>query len=161
MPYLEAHYPGNLAAWKSMQAFLEDHSVMPSLCYHFLINITFIQISAIEEVLTFKISSDCRCNFTRDDLHDSSVKCSDSGELVYFGTLEYSNDEGSETASVIANRLIGQAPFSMTVQGTPLTVTSGRTVCVSSLSSAAGGGLFIGGFVLATLLTIIIFLVIM
>ena len=76
--------------------------------------------------------------------------------------MEYSNDEGSETASVIANRLLYQAPFSMTVQGMPVTVTTVCTDCTTgaTLSQAAGGGLFVGGFVLAALLIGVITLVI-
>ena len=90
------------------------------------------------------------------------IDCKDNGELVYSANLEYSNDEGSETASVIASRLVNQAPFSMTVQGTPVTVTSACTDCTAdtTLSLAAGGGLFVGGFVLAALLIGIITLVI-
>ena len=88
--------------------------------------------------------------------------CKDNGELVYSTNLEYSNDEGSETASLIANRLLYQTPFSMTVQGMPITVTTACTECTTgaTLSQAAGGGLFVGGFVLAALLIGVIILVI-
>lgn len=72
-------------------------------------------------------------------------------------------DDGSETASVIAKRITGQVPFSVTIQGTPFTVTSACTECTTtaSLSLTAGGGLFVGGFTVAVLLSGIIAIVIM
>ena len=76
--------------------------------------------------------------------------------------MEYSTDDGSETASVIAERIVSQAPFSMTVNGMTVTVTSACSDCETqvSLSLADGGGLFIGGLVTALLLISIIIIVI-
>lgn len=111
-----------------------------------------------------KISSDCSCNFNRDNLHGSTVDCKQhNGELVYSTSLEYSNNEGSETASVIANRIVGQAPFSMTVQGVPVTVTTACNYCGAGyLSLAAGGGMFAGGVMIGTfVMGIIIFVIVM
>ena len=82
--------------------------------------------------------------------------------------MEYSNEEGSETASVIARRIVGQVPFSMAVGGTQLRVKSACTNCemprvlleipttnATSLSPAVGGGLFVGGFVTAIVITVV------
>ena len=76
--------------------------------------------------------------------------------------MEYSTDDGSETASVIAGRIVSQAPFSMAVNGMTFTVTSACSDCETqaSLSRADGGGLFIGGLVTALLLISIITIVI-
>ena len=118
----------------------------------------------IEEALLLRVTSDCSCDFNREDFHDSSINCKDNRELIYSANLKYSNDNGSETAAVIAERIVRQAPFSMMVQGMPVTVTSACTDCTTvsatTLSPAVGGGLFVGGFVLAAVLTIIITLVI-
>ena len=84
----------------------------------------------IEQALFSKISTECRCNFSRDDFIDSSTDCEDSGKLIYTSTIEYSNEEGSETASVITDRLIHQAPFSLMVEGIIV-----RDVAVDSTSS--------------------------
>ena len=80
-------------------------------------------------------------------------------------TLEYSNDDGSETASVIAGRIIGQVPFSMVVGGTQLTVKSACSDCeikaaATTLSPATGGGLFIGGFLAAVSIAITIVIIV-
>ena len=108
-----------------------------------------------------KISSECRCSFNKSYLHDSSIDCKGNNELVYTTTLEYSTDNGSETASVIAERMIRQIPFSMAIGGTQLTVTSACTDCTNtvSLSPAVGGGLFIGGFIAAILIAIILVII--
>ena len=82
--------------------------------------------------------------------------------------MEYSTDDGSETASVIVERIIRQAPFSMTVEGVPVTVTSACTDCRTLLTQAAGGGLtraagvglFVGGFVTAAVIFMCITLVV-
>ena len=76
--------------------------------------------------------------------------------------MEYSTDDGSETASIIARRIVSQAPFSMAVSGMTVTVTSACSDCETraSLSLADGGGLFIGGLVTALLLISIITIVI-
>ena len=123
-------------------------------------------IKNIKEAVVLKIKRECQCNFKTDELQNSSIKCESRNELVYTTTLEYSNEDGSETASVIANRIIGQIPFSMAAGGNQLTVTSACTNCEiptaeESLSPAAGGGLFIGGFVAAILITIVLVIIIM
>ena len=82
--------------------------------------------------------------------------------------MEYSSEDGSETASVIAGRIVTQAPFAMAVGGMPLTVTSACSDCQTStgtsnavtFSQVAGGGLFTGGLVTATVVIIIIVIVI-
>ena len=101
----------------------------------------------------------------------------DNNELVYKASMEYSTDDGTETASIIAERIIGQTPFSLTVEGSRLMVTSACTNCEtstipqaayteavpgSSLSiSGFGAGMFAGGFIAATLIIGIILLIIM
>ena len=83
--------------------------------------------------------------------------------------LEYSNEEGSETASIIGRRIAGQILFSMAVGVTQLRVKSACTDCemsrvllempttnAVSLSSAVGGGLFIGGFATAILIIMVL-----
>ena len=123
---------------------------------------------SIEQGLISKISTECQCNFSWDDFSDSSIDCEDSGELMYRSTLEYSNDEGSETASVIANRLTGQAPFSLMVEGMTVTVVavdcancrSSLLQSAGSLSPAAVSGLFVGGFVTGALIVFIVIVVI-
>ena len=118
----------------------------------------------IEEALLLRITNGCNCDFDRKDFYDSNIDCKDDHELSYSANLEYSNNDGSETASVIAERIVRQAPFSMTVQGMPVTVTSAcsdcTTVTATTLSLAAGGGLFVGGFVVAAVLITIITLII-
>ena len=80
--------------------------------------------------------------------------------------MEYSTEDGSETASDIAERIVSQAPFAMAIGGMPVTVTSACSDCQTSTSNAvmfsqvAGGGLFAGGFVTATVVIIIIIVVI-
>jgi hypothetical protein len=76
--------------------------------------------------------------------------------------LEYSNEEGSETASLIAGRIIG---FPMAVGGTQFIVTSACTDCgmatvEASLSPADGGGLFIGGFLAAVVIAVTLVIVV-
>ena len=85
---------------------------------------------------------------------------------MYRSNIEYSNNEGSETASDIVNRLTSQAPFSLMVEGKPVKVTAvvqDCTDCKSStvLSPAAVSGLFIGGFATGVLIIIIILMTIM
>ena len=86
--------------------------------------------------------------------------------------MEYSSEDGSETASVIAGRIVSQAPFAMAIGGMPVTVTSACSDCqnliisnskitAASLSPAAGGGLFFGGFLTALVVIGIIIIVIM
>lgn len=125
-----------------------------------------IAIKHIEEMLIQNIKRECQCNFNPDQFQNSTINCESSSELVYMTTLEYSNDEGSETASIIAERIVRQVPFSMAVGGTQLTVTSACTDCdiittkpVSDqqslvLSPALGGGLFIGGFAAAIFIAV-------
>ena len=113
----------------------------------------------MEEALILKIMRECQCNFSRDGFQNSTINCDSGSELVYTTTLEYSNEDGTETASLITRRIVGQIPFSMAVGGTQLTVTNACSECEmpttkKSLSPAAGGGLFIGGFVAAILITI-------
>ena len=123
------------------------------------------QKSAIEDAFLSKITSDCQCSFDHNDLRNSSVDCKGS-ELVYTATMEYSSEDGTETASFIALRIVTQAPFAMAIGGMPLTVTSACSNCQTSTSNAvtfspvAGGGLFAGGFVTATVVIIIIVIVI-
>ena len=105
----------------------------------------------IDQTLVQKIKRECQCSFKADELQNSTINCESSSELVYAATLEYSNDDGSETASIIAGRIAGQAPFPMAIGGTQFTVTSACTDCErptvkASLSPADSGGLFIGGF---------------
>ena len=122
-------------------------------------------IKHIEETLVQKIKRECQCSFNLEGFQNSTVNC-ESKELTYVTTLEYSDKEGSETASIIAKRLVGQAPFSMGVGGTQLTVKSACTDCempmniASSLSPAEGGGLFIGGFLAAVLIAITLMLIV-
>ena len=119
-------------------------------------------IKYIEEALMLKIRRECRCDFSQDGFQNATINC-ESGS--YMTTLEYSNEDGSETASIIASRVIGQIPFSMAVGGTQLTVTSACTDCEipttqESLSPAIGGGLFIGGFIAAILVVIILVIIV-
>ena len=70
---------------------------------------------------------ECHCNFEQgsDSFNYSSVNCEESGRLTYISTMEYSNNEGSETASIIINRLnINQAPFFLMVEGVPVRVVA-------------------------------------
>ena len=80
-------------------------------------------VGHIEETLLEKIKRECQCNFDQDGFQNSTINC-ENRELTYATTLEYSNEEGSETASIIAKRIVSQVPFSMMVAGTQLTVTS-------------------------------------
>ena len=125
-------------------------------------------IKHIEETLVQKIKRECQCSFNLEGFQNSTVNC-ESRELTYATTLEYSDKEGSETASVIAKRLVGQAPFSMAVGGTQLSVTSACTDCempmneltkAASLSLAMGGGLFIGGFLAAIFIAVALVIIV-
>ena len=124
-------------------------------------------VGYIEETLIERIKHECQCSFDQDGFKNSIVNC-ENGELTYATTLEYSNEEGSETASIIAKRTISQVPFSMAVGGTQLTVISACTDCEMPttksvslvLSPAAGGGLFIGGFLAAVLIAIILVIIV-
>ena len=122
-------------------------------------------IKSIEETLIRKIKRECQCSFNPDGFQNSTINC-EKRELTYVTTLEYSDEEGSETASVIAKRTVGQAPFSMAVGGTQFTVRSACTDCEmpttkassssDSLSPAIGGGLFIGGFAAAIFIAVML-----
>ena len=124
-------------------------------------------IKSLEETLIQKIKRECQCSFSRDGLKNSTINC-ENRQLTYATTLEYSDEEGSETASVIAGRIIGQVPFSMAVGGTQLTVRSACTDCempstkaaAISLSPAVGGALFIGGFLAALLIAITVVIIV-
>ena len=124
-------------------------------------------VGHIEETLIERIKRECQCSFDQDGFKNSTVNC-ENGELTYTTTLEYTNEEGSETASIIAKRTASQIPFSMAVGGTQLTVTSACTDCempatkpkLASLSPAAGGGLFIGGFLAAVLIAITLVIIV-
>ena len=126
-----------------------------------------MQISAIEDALVSKISSECHCGFSHNDLRTSSVDCN-GNELIYSATIGYSSEDGSETASVITERIIIQVPFGMSVGGMPVTVTSACSDCptstsesdVAALSPADGGGLFIGGLATAAVVIGVIITVI-
>ena len=135
----------------------------------------------MEEALSSKISTECSCSFNRDDFHNSSIQCTESGDLVYRVSVEYSTDDGTETASIIAERIIGQTPFSLNVEGVEFMVTSACSSCgvgtstvlqatytqasagsASSLSiGGIGAGLFVAGFVTAALVIGIILLIVM
>ena len=129
--------------------------------YEFLI----IAQEFIEQALFSKISTECCCNFSRDDFIDSSTDCEDSGKLTYTSTIEYSNNEGSETASIIFDGLTNQVPFSLVVEGMLVGVVAvDCTSCRSSLQSddtnnsfspAAMSGLFIGGFATGAFIVLI------
>ena len=98
--------------------------------------------------------NECRCEFNQSGIYDSSASCKNE-ELLYSTTIQYSNEDGSETASILAERIVNQVPFTLTVDGgASVTVTSACTDCsqVLTLSSAAGGGLFVGGFAAAALI---------
>ena len=119
----------------------------------------------IEEALILKIRRECQCDFGQDGLQNSTINCESGSELIYTTTLEYSNEDGSETASLITGRIVGQIPFSMAVGGTQLTVTSACSDCEmpttqESLLPAVGGGLFIGGFVAAILIAVILVIIV-
>ena len=114
-----------------------------------------------------KISSECRCSFNKSYLHNSKIECKDNDELTYTATLEYSTDNGSETASIIAERIIRQTPFSMAVGGTQLTVTSActadcddTTTASTKVSPAIGGGLFVGGFAASILIALTLMIIV-
>lgn len=74
-------------------------------------------------------------------------------------SIEYSSDDGSETASIIADRIIGQVPFSVTAEGMEITIVSACFDCGALFTATAAGGLFVGGFVAASLLGIIILII--
>ena len=124
-------------------------------------------VGRIEESLIERIKRECQCSFDQDGFKNSTINC-ENGELTYTTTLEYSNEEGSETASIIAKRTVSQVPFSMAVGGTQLMVTNACTDCEMPttksaslvLTLAAGGGLFIGGFLAAVLIAIILVIIV-
>ena len=118
----------------------------------------------VEQTLIQKIKRECQCNFNPDGLRNPSINCASSSEFTFATTLEYSNEEGSETASIIAGRIVGQVPFPMALGGTQFTVISACTDCgmpavKASLSPAEGGGLFIGGFLAAVLIAVTIVII--
>ena len=113
-----------------------------------------------------KIISECQCSFNKSYLLDSSIECEGNNQLTYTAIVEHSTDDGSETASIIAERIVRQVPFSMTFGESQFTVTSVQfTDChsdateASSLSSADGGGLFFGGFIVAAVIGIILVII--
>lgn len=79
--------------------------------------------------------------------------------------MEYSTDDGSETASIIAERIVRQVPFSMTVGESQVTVTDAQCadcdidIIEASLSPADGGGLFFGGFIVAALIAAVLVII--
>jgi hypothetical protein len=113
-----------------------------------------------------KITNECHCTFDQSSIRDSSADCK-SGEIDYSATIQYSNEDGSETASTIAERIIGQVPFTMTVTGgsgeqVVITVTGACTDCRALvLTAAAGGGLFVGGFATAALIAAVTIVIVM
>ena len=115
---------------------------------------------SFEAALFSKISMECQCSFSRDDFGDSSIDCQEN-ELTYKSTIKYSNDDGSETASVITSRLDSQVPFPLIVEGMAVTVvTVNSTSCTNpiqstTLSRAATSGLFIGGVATGALIVFI------
>ena len=129
-----------------------------------------LQKSAIEDELALKISSECQCSFNKSYLLNSSIECKNNNEVIYTASLEYSTDTGSETASIIAERIARQTPFTMAVGGTQLTVTTACTAdcedtAKASLSSAKvspaiGGGLFVGGFAAAILIALTLMIIV-
>ena len=128
-------------------------------------NYTFIvkQKDTIEDALVSKITSACQCTFDEADFHNSSVTCENDGELAYTASVIYANDAGSETALILIERLIGQTPFTMTVNGRSVTATSACSECETAapLSPASGGdaGPAIAGFVIAAVLALILIVV--
>ena len=111
-----------------------------------------MQESAITEAFLLKITNECHCTIDQSVIYDSNSDCIKGG-LVYTVTIHYSNEDGSETASTITERIIGQVPFSLTVTGVPVTVSGACTDCrVLALTAAEGGSLFVGGFIAATLI---------
>ena len=113
-----------------------------------------VQEPIINEALLLKITNECQCEFNQGGIHDSSTNCK-NGELFYSATIQYSNEDRSETASIIAERIVNQVPLTLTVDGgTTVTLTSACTDCSQALtlSSAAGGGLFVDGFAAAALI---------
>ena len=119
-------------------------------------------IGRIEESLIERIKRECQCSFDQDGFKTSTANC-ENGDLSYATTLEYSNEEGSETASIIAQRIASQVPFSMAVGGTQLIVTSACTDCEitkSPMSSPSSAGLFFGGFLTAVLIALILVIIV-
>ena len=124
-------------------------------------------IKCIEETLIQNIKYECQCSFNRDGFQNSTINC-ENRELTYVTILEYSDEEGSETASIIARRIVGQVPFSIAAGGTHLMVTSACTDCEIPttkagslmLSPAAGGGLFIGGFAAAIFIIVTLMIIV-
>ena len=116
-----------------------------------------MQKSAITEAFLLKITNECHCTIDQNAIHDSSADCIKGG-LAYTVIIHYSNEDGSETASTIAERIIGQVPFSLTIAGESgrmsVSVSSACTDCRDklTLTPAAGGGLFVGGFLAAALI---------
>ena len=122
-----------------------------------------------------KISQECRCNFRQGSsgFNHSSIDCEESGNLTYGSTIEYSNDEGSETASVIIDRLANQVPFFLIVEGVPIRVaavlvdsincsnTSTNNNIIISPAAASLSGMFIGGIVSGIIIVTVILIIIM
>ena len=124
-----------------------------------------LQKSVVEDALVLKIRSECRCNFNKSYLLNSNIDCKGNNQLTYTTTVEYSTDDGSETASIIAERILRQVPFSMMVGGSQSTVTSVQCtdcdidITKASLSPADGGGLFFGGFIVAALIAAVLVII--
>ena len=134
-------------------------------CYN---NLNFnLQETVIKEALLLKIMNECRCTFNPSSIHDSSADCNSGQEIAYSATIQYSNEDGSETASTITERIVGQVPFTMTVTGESgeqvvVTVTSACVDCRALvLTAAAGGGLFVGGFATAALIAAVGMVIVM
>ena len=112
-----------------------------------------------------KISSECQCSFDRNYLLNSNIDCKGNNQLTYTTIIEYSSDDGSETASIIAERIVRQVPFSMTVGESQVTVTDAQCadcdidIIEASLSPADGGGLFFGGFIVAALIAAVLVII--
>ena len=136
------------------------------------INVAKLQemiIERIEETLIQNIKYECQCSFNRDGFRNSTINC-ENRELTYATILDYSDKEGSETASVVAGRIVGQVPFSIAVGGTHLTVTNACTDCErlirstkagsQMLSPAIGSGLFVGGFAAAIFIIVTLMIIV-
>ena len=120
-------------------------------------------VGHIEETLIERIKRECQCSFDQDGFKTSTANC-ENRDLTYTTTLEYSNEEGSETASIIVQRIASQVPFSMAVGGTQLTVTSACTdnceTIKPPMSSPSSAGLFFGGFLTAVVIAIILVIIV-
>ena len=99
------------------------------------------------------VGRECGCNLELEDFRNSSIQCNGNQEIVFTTNVEYSTDDGTETASVIAERIIEEVPFFMIVQREELVVTSACTDCetlpdatYTTVYTEAESGFPIGGF---------------